>query len=231
MSSTPPDARPRPPAPAPSVRAERGWWALVAVVGVASLGLQLWLPLTSGEPAHGTRLVRLVSFFTISTNVLVALLAVLVATGRHPADRHGTAPVWWRALRLGAPVCIAVVGVVYHLLLADLVELTPLGAVADAGLHTVVPVLALVGWAWFTPRGLADARAALLALVYPVLWAVWTFARGAGDGWYPYPFVDVGVVGVDGAVRGVVGVTVLLAVLLTAAVLVDRAVGRRRRAG
>jgi len=89
-------------------------------------------------------------------------------------------------------------------------------------------VLALVGWAWFTPRGLADARAALLALVYPVLWAVWTFARGAGDGWYPYPFVDVGVVGVDGAARGVVGVTVLLAVLLTAAVLADRALGRRR---
>ena len=61
MSSTPPEARARPAAAAPSVRAERGWWTLVAVVGIASLGLQLWLTLTSGEPALGTRLVRLVS--------------------------------------------------------------------------------------------------------------------------------------------------------------------------
>lgn len=201
--------------------AQRAWWGLTGGVAAVCVVLQVVLTATSGEPELGTRLVRTLSYFTVDTNALVAVLGLLVAAR---PDRSGP---WWRALRLGAPLCMVVVGVVYHVELRQ-EGLTGLDLVLDTGLHYVVPALALVGWVVATPRGLADAGAALRALAYPLLWLVWTFAHGAATGWYPYPFLDVSEVGAGGAALGVLVVAVVLVVLAAAAVGVDRAAARRR---
>ncbi|WP_298989037.1 Pr6Pr family membrane protein [uncultured Pseudokineococcus sp.] len=200
---------------------QRAWWGLTGAVAAVCVVLQVALAATSGAPEVGARVVRSLSYFTIDTNALVAVLGLLVAAR---PDRTGP---WWRALRLGAPLCIVVVGVIYHVELRQQ-GLTGIDLVLDTGLHYVVPALALVGWLLATPRGLADVGAALRALVYPVVWLVWTFAHGAVTGWYPYPFLDVTEVGAGGAAVGVALVALLLGVLAVAAVAGDRAVARRR---
>ena len=82
----------------------RRWHLLTAAVAVFALGLQLVLVI-NGEPiledtevpALGYRLGRFFSYFTIQSNLLVAVATVLLA--RDPA-RDGAG---WRVLRLARP--------------------------------------------------------------------------------------------------------------------------------
>ena len=92
----------------------RSFHAVTAVVVLAALVLQLVLVLQGGrvldeqeQPALGVRLARLVAYFTIQSNVLVAVAAVTLA--RDPArDGRG-----WRVVRLAGVVGIAVTGLVH----------------------------------------------------------------------------------------------------------------------
>ena len=100
------------------------WHALTAAVAIAALVLQLVLVVQGGrvlddtsQPGLGIRLGRLVSYFTIQSNILVAVTAAQLA--RDPA-RDGPA---WRTLRLAAVVGIAITGVVHFFLLRPLLDL------------------------------------------------------------------------------------------------------------
>lgn len=112
--------------------------------------------------------------------------------------------VLFRTLRLDGLVAITVTGVVFHLALSDLQELTGWSAFADFVLHTVSPFLAVVGWGVFGPRGALSPRIVLLSVVAPVTWIAYTLIRGAnvqdrfGDDYYPYPFMNVPVHGLSG---------------------------------
>ncbi len=101
-----------------------------------------------------------------------------------------------RALRLAALVGITVTGVVFHLVLRQLQDLQGDAAFADLLLHTVSPVLCVVGWVCFGPRGAVDRRVVARALVFPVGWLALTLVRGAVVGFWPYPFLDVDDLGI-----------------------------------
>jgi hypothetical protein len=163
-----------------------------------------------------TRLGRLVSYFTIQSNLLVAVTAVQLA--RDPA-RDGR---WWRPVRVAALVGITVTGLVHFVLLRPLLDLEGASRLADTLLHLAVPVLAVVGWLLAGPRPRAPWRDALLALLWPVAWLAWTLTVGALSGWYPYPFLDVGAEGAGAVALTCVGVTVLFVLLAGALAAVDR---------
>ena len=74
--------------------------------------------------------------------------------------------------------------------LADVAVLRLSGRVAIT-VHTVVPVLAVAGWALIGPRRRFSRRIAWLSLIFPVCWLAFTLIRGAIAHWYPYPFIDV----------------------------------------
>ncbi|HYN65507.1 MAG TPA: Pr6Pr family membrane protein [Ornithinibacter sp.] len=197
--------------------------ALTAVVAVAALVLQTVL-VVSGDsvlaeqevPPLLTRLGRLVSYFTIQSNLLVAVTAVQLA--RDPVrDGRG-----WRAVRAAALVGITVTGLVHFVLLRPLLDLHGASRVADTMLHLVVPVLAVVGWLVAGPRPRAPWRDAVPALVWPVAWLVWTLVVGAVSGWYPYPFLDVGTEGAGSVAVTCIGVTVLFLALAAVLSALDR---------
>ncbi|GAB3252279.1 Pr6Pr family membrane protein [Nocardioides dilutus] len=207
-----------------NVGGARAWHAVIAAVAVTALVLQLVLVVQGGrvldeadQPGLGIRLGRLISYFTIQSNVLVAVTSVQLA--RDP-DRDGST---WRAVRLAAVVGITVTGVVHFLLLRPLLDLDGADYVADKLLHMVVPVLAVVGWAVFGPRPRIDRRAVRLALCWPLAWLAWTLLVGGLSGWYPYPFLDPREPeGATGVVVTSVGVTIFFLLLFWAAGLVDR---------
>ncbi|WP_183092257.1 Pr6Pr family membrane protein [Nocardioides stalactiti] len=206
------------------------WFHLVTfAVAAGAVLLQLVLVVQGGRvldetsrPDLVTRLVRFASYLTIWSNVLVAWSAATLAFGR---DRDSRV---WRALRLDAVVICFGGGVVHFFLLRPLLDLHGADLVADKLLHLVVPLLAVVGWVWFGPRGRATRADLLPFLVVPVGWLVLTLVRGAFVDWYPYPFIDVVEHGYGVVLLNVLGVTVLMLVLALVAVAADRSLTVRQ---
>lgn len=202
-----------------------GWFHLAtAVVTTAALLLQLVLTTSAGGSSLPVRWLRLAGYFTIESNLLVAASAWALW---HRPNRG--ARTLFRVVRLAGVVGITVTGLVYVVVLRPVVDLSGWWAVADALLHYVVPVLAVVGWAVYGPRRRTDRRVALLVLAWPAAWFVWVLLQGAVSGFYPYPFVDVGDLGYGRVLGNAALVLVLLLGVSAAYVWVDGRLDAWRR--
>ena len=151
------------------------------------------------------------TYFTILSNVTVAVvLTVLVLRPGLFTRRDGVGTLW-RTLRLDSLLMIIVTGVVYNLLLAE-GGLSGWGLVSNTLLHWIVPLVTPIIWIIAGPRGLISGRVIPLALILPVLWAVYALIRGQVIGAYPYPFLDV-------STKGLASVLIFIGVILVVAVL------------
>lgn len=207
----------------------RRWHLLTAAVATAALVLQfvlIWqgnVVLDETRPPDlGERLVRFFSYFTILANALVAFSTWTLALGR---DRDTTG---WRLVRLNALIGIIVTFVVVQLLLKGTYELDGLDLLADNLLHVVVPILAVVGWVAFGPRGRVRRSDILPALVLPIAWLVYTLVRGAIVDWYPYPFLNAAKLGYGSVAITCVGIAVLFVGLAALAWKGDERLARSR---
>lgn len=158
---------------------------IVALTALAALALQVHV--ASGaltRPTGGPVWWWLAGYFTILTNLGVAVLMGATALGHQSSAR----------VQGGLVLAIVMVGLVYHALLARL--WAPQGLVwwADQGLHSATPLLTL-GW-WLT---LGDRRVSLRDLpawlMWPGAYAAYALIRGALTGFWPYPFLDAGLLG------------------------------------
>jgi len=204
--ATPPSPETAAPADSRRERLARICFAVTAGVVGAGLVLQVALAAGNDEASFATvpaRLVNVFSFFTIQSNVIVVVTSALLALRW---DRPSTP---FRTWRLTGLVAITITGVVFHLALADLHELTGKEAVADFVLHTASPILTLLGWLIFGPRGQVTGRIVRLAVLFPITWLAYALIRGAfvtdrfGNAYYPYPFLNAhehGYASISGAV-------------------------------
>jgi hypothetical protein len=196
-----------------------------ALLGWFALLLQLHLMLVqspAGALAMAGAIITYFSFFTILTNFLVALVFTATVfsslTGWGQFFRRPT-------VQAGAAAYIAIVGIVYRLLLRQLWNPQGMQWVADVILHDVIPVGYVLYWLFFAPRTELRWKDAVGWLAYPAVYAVYVLARGAVSGLYPYPFMDVQVLGYGGVLAHA---AVLLLVFLGMGLLVV-AVGRWTR--
>lgn len=201
----------------------RAWHLLTLLTVATALILQTALVINGASVLDetavaplGTRLFQMFCYFTIQSNLLVAVLAAgLVADPR----RDGRV---WRVVQTDALLGITVTGVVHFFLIRPLLHLTGWSAVADTLLHLVVPALVILGWLLFGPRPRLDGRTAWWSLAWPVAWLVLTLVLGEVRGWYPYPFLDVSEHGYAQVLLTSLGVTVLFLVLVTVVRLAER---------
>ena len=205
------------------MRTARIWHGVTFVVAVAALVLQTVLVIQGSSvldetdiPPLGDRLLRLVSYFTIQSNVLVAVVAGMLL--RDPARDGGV----FRVVRLDAVIGITVTGLVHWFLLRPLLDLEGLHQLCDTLLHVVVPLLAFVVWLAFGPRPRITLRTVLLALIWPIAWLVYTLIIGELTGFYPYPFIDAAALGYGQVLLNAAGITVLFLALFGLAALADR---------
>lgn len=207
-----------PPHPSGPARAAAALIALIAWVGlavqfVAVLG-------RSASPAAA--LWTMLAYFTVMTNLIVAVLLTGVALGR-PAF---AAP----RLAAGATLAILLVGVVYHLLLTGLRELSGGDVLADRLLHSVTPLVTPLYWLAFVPRGALTRRDPLGWALYPLAYFGYALARGAATGRYAYPFLDVRALGWPRTGVNAVAIALGFMVAGYAMVWLDRRLGRGRAA-
>lgn len=166
-----------------SARVLAGVIALAAWMGLlaqflATLGLKGNLPET---------LWVLLRYFTVITNLILAVVFTGVAAGR----RGFSEPT----LLGGATLAILLVGVVYGLLLRDLVELSGGAKLADLLLHHLTPILAPLFWLAYAPKGNLQLRDPLVWVLFPLIYFIYALVRGLSGDLYAYPFMDAGHIG------------------------------------
>ena len=137
-----------------------------------------------GTERDGFSPVNFFSFFTIQSNLLA--IVALTITGLRVLRGQPSENVLLRAL---ATFCMTTTGIVYVTLLSGLEESlqTPTPWI-NTTLHYVMPVVVFLDWVFDRPRPPLPFTRALLVLVYPIAWVVYSLVRGAAVGWYPYPF-------------------------------------------
>jgi len=158
--------------------------ALVAIICWAGLAIQFSATFANQHHVVPTLWV-LLRFFTVITNLLVAVMMTLVAVGRKVSP-----------FILGCiTISILLVGVVYMTLLRGLVELSGGALLADLLLHKVSPVAMALWWLLFAQRKALKWNAPVQWALYPLAYFAYALARGHYDHKYPYPFMDVGKLG------------------------------------
>ena len=199
----------------------RTWAGLTAVVAVASLLLQYHLLLRIPGTGAAEATLRYLGYFTILSNIGVAVVCVALACGR----RTGlAAPV----PRVAVALFIGITGLIYVIILRPLWH--PQGAQwwADAGLHYAVPVMYLLGWL-AGPHGRLPRRGLAGVLAIPIVYLGWALLVGQLSGQYPYPFLDLGALGIGLVARNVLAVAVVFIVAGALLWWLDAALAARRR--
>lgn len=160
-------------------------------------------------------LVNFFSFFTIQSNILAAGLFLTVGAAMLLGARKGSLHL--AMFRGAATLYMLMTGIIYALLLSGLeVQLTL--PWVNVVLHYIMPVAVMMDWLIATPRYKIPYKFALLWLIFPILYALYSLVRGFFTEWYPYPFLDplltgyANIIAVSvGIVLGAAGLTWLLA--------------------
>src|SRR5690349_6904524 len=197
--------------------------AVTALVVLAGIVIQLLVTANGTEgffPDNPDRVFNVFAYFTIQSNLLLGGTTLLLAL---TPDRDS---LLFRTLRLNGLLCIAVTGIVYHIALAGLDELTGWAAVTNLLMHTVTPILGVLGWLVFGPRGRTDRRVVAWSIAFPLAWLVFTLIRGAAVGFWPYPFVDADDLGYAKVLLNCLLVALLFLALAFGAMLLDRRLNR-----
>jgi hypothetical protein len=189
------------------------------------VGIILSYVAATPDPAMGLvrRTVVFLSFFTIVTNcLLVAVLAVPELAPRAAVGAMLARP----SARGGVVVYAVMVGLIYALILRHLWSPAGWQAAGEVIVHYAAPIIAVVDWVVFVPRGRTRWRHALWWVALPLAYAVYTLAHGAATGFYPYPFVDAAALGLDTVLGHMALILLGFLVLGLSVVLIDRIEGR-----
>ena len=198
----------------------RAFAAFVALVAFAGVAGQFRSTLANVGSVGGAIWV-LLRYFTIIANLIVAVVFA------ERALTNGAPKRPW--LLGGAVISIGLVGVVYMLLLRGLLELSGGQALADFLLHYVSPVLAPAWWLLCAPKGGLRYRDTLIWCALPLGYVIYAIVRGAIDGIYAYPFLNIGERGLATVATTCAVIAVGYLVGACAFVTLDGLLGRRKR--
>ena len=160
-----------------------GWFALVGQFDLIILNRITSIP---------EIIIRYFSYFTILTNLLVAICGTALLTNRNSKIKS----FFSRQNTLTAvAVYITVVGLVYNSILRFLWNPQGLQWIVDELLHSVIPLLFIVFWLLIVPKGKFQWKNVLAWLLYPLIYLVFVLLRGLPSSFYPYPFIDVDKIG------------------------------------
>ncbi len=183
-----------------------GWFAVI---------FQLWLIIVNRTVSIPETIIRFFSFFTILTNILVALCFTFLLL--KPNTKWGiffSKPATLTAITL----YIAVVGIIYNVILRFLWSPQGLQLIVDELLHSVIPVWFILYWCLFVPKQTLQWKNILPWLIYPALYCIYALIRGAISGFYPYPFIDVDALGYTKVIYNIAGM--LMAFIVIAIILI-----------
>jgi hypothetical protein len=189
-----------------------GWFALIA---------QLYLNLTSHIASIPELITRYFSYFTILTNLIVAVCCTSLLLFNN--NNFFAKPKTLTAIT----VYIVIVGIIYNVILRSLWNPQGLQKIVDELLHTVIPVLFFLFWILFVPKGSLQWQNIFPWLIYPLIYLVLVLIRGTLSGFYPYPFIDVNKLGLSKTIINSLGITSIFLIISLVFIAIDRMMKRK----
>ena len=168
---------------------QRNLSILFAIIVWFAVLAQFYLIIENRVAPVTETIIRFFSFFTILTNILVAVYFTIKALGRDQLDKAG--------LLTAITVYITIVGLVYQVLLRHIWQPTGLQMVVDELLHSVNPLLVISYWYLFEKKFFVHYKEVFKWMIYPVIYLLYILARGSFSGFYPYPFINVSEIGIS----------------------------------
>jgi hypothetical protein len=161
------------------------WFAVLA---------QYYLMIENRVASISETTIRFFSYFTILTNSLVAIYFTLIII----QSRNSFAPIIGNPGILTAiTVYITIVGLVYQIILRHLWHPTGLQMIVDELLHTLIPIMVIIYWYLYENKSSSTYKLIPKWLIYPLIYLTFILIRGNFSNFYPYPFVDVGNLGLS----------------------------------
>jgi len=190
--------------------------ALIAILGWFALMAQFYINITSGLAPASEIIVRYFSYFTITTNLLVAIASTTLLIN----------PLWGpgyffsqQGTLAAITVYILIVGIIYNLILRSLWNPQGLQWVVDELLHSVIPLLFFGFWLIFAPKDDLLWKGIWSWLMYPIAYMLFILIRGSISNFYPYPFINIKVLGLNKVLTNSMGIAlafVLVSFLMVA---------------
>lgn len=165
--------------------------SLLAIVAGVFVGVALIAQIADQVSRGAFAPERYFSYFSIQTSIANSVF--LIVSGVSGLGGRPKAP--WAATTRACLVAYAVMtAVVYELLLREGVEsLGPserlLQWPIDAT-HLWIPIYLILDWLIRRDRPRLRLSVAMWGAVYPAVWFLFSFGRGALTGWYPYAFMN-----------------------------------------
>jgi hypothetical protein len=163
---------------------------LFALIGWFAVITQFCLMMQNRVAPIPETTLRFFSFFTITTNIMVAIYFTMQLFGNTNGvlNKPGTLTA--------ITVYITVVGLIYQFALRHVWHPKGLQMVVDELLHSIIPILVIIYWYLYEEKREIKYIRALKWLIYPAIYLVFIMDRGYFTGFYPYPFVNVNELGV-----------------------------------
>ncbi|WP_298402021.1 Pr6Pr family membrane protein [Sphingobium sp.] len=190
-----------------------------AIVALTALtGLIIQFRVTHGQTGSvSATLWILVRFFTILTNMVVALTLMALAAGQRVTPR-------WTG---GIILAILLVGIVAATLLRGLLHLDGTALLADTLLHKATPLLTLCWWLGFAHKGRLRRSDPWIWTLFPALYLPYALLRGVMEGIYAYPFINVAKLGIGQVLANALMIAIAFVIAGHALVWIDRQLSAR----
>ncbi len=171
---------------------------------LAAIAAQLWIGVTEND----ARASNFFSFFTIESNLLTV---VVLLAGAWLALRGQETTPGWELLRGAVAAYMTTTFIVFAALLSGLPDNLDLTEPwVNFVLHQLMPIVIVLDWVISPPRNPLTVRRALVWMLFPLAYFVYSLFRGPIVDWYPYPFLNPDSVGGYGGVLAYsIGIAVL----------------------
>ncbi|MFK0165067.1 Pr6Pr family membrane protein [Rhizobium sp. NPDC090279] len=167
---------------------------LLALLALSGIAVSYVAIIPGAHVSRLTMTANFFSYFTIQSNLLLALALLWAETAPFSAvGRWANKP----STRSALLIYVGVAGIVYVLVLRDAWHPRGWQLHGDQILHYCVPVLYALDWIFLSERGKLSWRDALWWLAFPAAYSAYTLVHGYVSRFYPYPFLNVGDIGLE----------------------------------
>ena len=181
---------------------QKTFLAVLCIIEWFSLILQLDLQIKNSDVSVSELLIRYFSYFTILSNILVALcVSCLLFNSKNIITKQTS--------QTAIAVYIFVVGLIYNVILRSIWKPQGLQKLVNELLHVVNPILYFLYWIVFANTIKLKTKNIIYWLIYPFVYTVAVLIRGSFSQFYPYPFLEINKLGLDKVLVNCCGITVL----------------------
>lgn len=197
--------------------------AFIALLSWIAIIAQFLISISDATISTADLVVRFFSYFTILTNLMVAICCSSeVFFPQNVIGRFFAKPAVVTAITL----YILIVGLIYNTVLRYLWQPVGMTRVVDEMLHSIIPILVLIHWWRSLDKAVLQWRSVFSWLPYPLFYLIYTLWHGSCSGFYPYPFVDVSTLGMDHVLTNSLILTLVFVCIGLLLILINRRVAK-----